>query len=86
MASATGIQETCVRHFDTVLHQYICVLQHTNLLNGNFSLGTYLTRLYVVCKYIVIKAEMADQPNVLYISIIFQTFVPCSYGWLCNEF
>ena len=28
MALATGIQETCVRSFDTVLHQYIAILQH----------------------------------------------------------
>ena len=57
----------CVRALDTVLHWYIAILQNINLLNDNFSFCTSLTRLYVVHRYIVVKEEMNNQPNVLYI-------------------
>ena len=49
----------------------IAILQNTNLLNDNFS---FCTSLNVVRRYVVVKEEMTNQPNVLYIGIIFQTF------------
>ena len=58
---------TCVRALDTVLHWYIAILQNINLFNDNFSFCTSLTRLYVVHRYVVVKEEMTNQPNVLYI-------------------
>ena len=56
----------------------IAILQNTNLLNDNFSFCTSLTRLYVVRRYVVVNEEMINQPNVLYIGIIFQRFVSCT--------
>ena len=47
----------------------IAILQNTNLLNDNFSFCTSLNRLYVVRRYVVVKEEMTNQPNVLYIGI-----------------
>ena len=37
------------------------------MFNDNFSFCTSLTRLYVVHRYVVVKEEMTNQPNVLYI-------------------
>ena len=56
----------------------IAILQNTNLLNDNFSFCTSLNRLYVVRRYVLVKEEMTNQPNVLYIGIIFQTFTSCT--------
>ena len=53
----------------------IAILQNTNLLNDNFSFCRSLNRLYVVTRYVVVKEEMTNQPN---IGIIFQTFTSCT--------
>ena len=53
----------------------IAILQNTNLLNDNFSFCTSLNRLYVVRRYVLVKEEMTNQPNVLYIG---QTFTSCT--------